>query len=121
MCLIVYANGNGDGKQSYVSVSVKILNGKHDNTLKWPFIGNYFFELLNQLEDKSHHTKTLNIKSGDKAIVGSISSLGCDKFISRSKLSHNSYNTHYLKDDTLYFRVTVTPSDHKPWLKSYTF
>ena len=26
-------------------------------------------------------------------------------------------NTQYLKDDTLYFRVSVAVADHKPWLE----
>jgi hypothetical protein len=38
---------------------------------------------------------------------------GCSGFIAHSKLAHDPLkNTKYLKDDTLYFRV----SDHKPWL-----
>ena len=115
ICLRVDANGNGDGKQTHVSVFVEILEGKHDNTLKWPFTGTYVFEILNQLEDKNHHTKTLNITSTHKLSVGS--DWGYPKFISHSKLSHNpSNNTQYLKDDTLYFRLTVTSSDYKPWL-----
>ena len=115
MRLQVDANGDGDGKQTHVSTFVKILEGEHDKTLKWPFTGTYVFELLNQLEDKNHHTKTLNITSTHKSSVGS--AWGYPRFISHSKLNHiPSINTQYLKDDTLYFRLTVTPSDYKPWL-----
>ena len=55
--------------------------------------------------------------SEDKANAGS--GYGCPKFILHSKLGHNTYNTQYLKDDTLYFKVTVTQSDHRPWLDQY--
>ena len=116
MCLQVYANGIGDAKQTHVSVFLRIMKGKYDNVLKWPFTGTYFFELLNQLEDKNHHIETVNIGSEDKAKIGG-PSWGKPMFIPSSKLSYDpSSNTQYLKDDTLYFRVTVTPSDHKPWL-----
>ena len=116
--LEVYANGNEDGKPTHVSVYVPILEGEHDNTLKWPFTGTYVFELLNQLEDKNHHTMTANIGSQRKANVGS--GWGYPKFIPHSKLSHDPLNnTQYLEDDTLYFRLTVTSSDHKPWLDQY--
>jgi hypothetical protein len=36
-------------------------------------------------------------------------------FIAHSKLAHK--NTQYLKDDTLYFSVSVLAADHKPWLE----
>ena len=115
MCLLVDANGVGDGKQTHVSVYVEILDGEHDKTLKWPFTGTYFIELLNQLEDKNHHIMSLNITSTCQLSVGS--TWGYHTFIPHYELSHNpSNNTQYLKDDTLYFRLTVTPSDYKPWL-----
>ena len=114
-CLLAYANGNGNG---HVSVFVKILEGEHDNTLKWPFTGTYFIELLNQLEDKNHYLMSLNITSTHRLSVGS--TWGYLQYIPHYELSHNpSNNTQYLKDDTLYFRVTVIPSDHKPWLDQY--
>ena len=118
VALIVYANGNNYGNHTHVSAYVKILKGKHDNTLKWPFTGTYCIELLNQLEDKNHHTVTINIGSEYEQSVGSSQSF--HKFIPHPKLSHDpSNNTQYLKDDTLYFRLTVIPSDHKPWLDQY--
>ena len=118
MCLQVYANGDGDAKQTHVSVFVKIFEGEHDNTLKWPFTGTYIFELLNQLEDKNHHIMSLNITSTHQLSV--VSDWGYSEFIPHSMLSHDpSNNTQYLKDDTLYFRLTVIPSDHKPWLDQY--
>ena len=113
MSVIVYANGNGRGRGTHVSVFVYIVEGKNDSKLKWPFIGNVKIELLNQLEDDSHHIKTVAFKV---AQVGS--SVGYCWFIPHSKLNHNpSNNTQYLKDDTLYFRVSVEVPDHKPWLE----
>ena len=117
MSVLVYANGNRDGKETHVSVHSLILEGRNDSKLKWPsFSGSVKIELLNQLEDDSHHVKTLPIIMKHNAQVGN--SWGYPQFIAQSKLHHNpSSNTQYLKDDTLYFRVSVQVPDHKPWLE----
>ena len=40
-------------------------------------------------------------------------------FIPHSALAHDPVkNTQYLKDDTLYFRVSVEVAEQKPWLRS---
>ena len=59
MCLGVYANGNGDGKGTHVSVGVHLMKGENDDHLPWPLTGKVTIELLNQLDDTNHYTKTL--------------------------------------------------------------
>ena len=116
MRIDVYPNGNGDGKGTHVSVFVPILKGDNDDNLKWPFIGTVKIELLNQLEDENHHLKTLTLDQEDNVRVGP--AWGYSTFIPHSQLSHDPVkNTQYLKDDTLYFRVSVEVSGHKPWLE----
>ena len=51
----VYANGNGDGKGTHVSVFAHLMKGDNDDYLTWPFTGTVTFELLDQLESKNHH------------------------------------------------------------------
>ena len=105
MALRVYVNGIAAGKGTHVSVYVAILEGEYDAELKWPFIGKVTFTLLNQLEDKNHHIRTYP------------DTWGHPNFIHHSALAHDRAKyTQYLKDDTLYFRVTVEVDDHKPWL-----
>ena len=119
MSIKVDANGNSVGKGTHVSVYVHILEGSNDSKLKWPFIGSVKIELLNQLEDDNHHIKTVPFKMEQNKQVGS--SLGYCWFIPHSELYHNPSNsTQYLKDDTLYFRVSVKAPDHKPWLELYS-
>ena len=119
MSVIVYANGNGGGRGTHVSAFVHILEGRNDSKLKWPFIGKVKIELLNQLKDGNHHIKTVPFKMEHNTRVGDIRNLGFSQFIPQSKLHHNpSTKTQYLKDDTLYFRVSVKVPDHKPWLES---
>ena len=118
MSVIVYANGNGDGRETHVSAFVHILEGRNDSKLRWPFIGSVKIELLNQLKDGNHHNGTIPFKMEHNTRVGDIRNLGYPLFIPQSKLYHNSSTkTQYLKDDTLYFRVSVKVPDHKPWLE----
>ena len=116
MCLVLYANGNGDGKGSHLSVFLHILHG-HDDQLDWPLKGTFIIELLNQLEDKNHHRGTLNYP-GDGEHCKPGSGMAFDTFIEQCELDFNSSkNTQYLKYDKLYIRVTQKiTSDRKPWL-----
>ena len=116
MHIKVYPNGLVIYEGTHVSVFVHILKGDNDDNLDWPFIGTVEIELLNQLEDNNHHLMTLTFNQEDNKRVGS--SWGYYRFIPHSKLSHDPYyNTQYLKDNTLYFRVSVEVSGHKPWLE----
>ena len=116
MCIQVVPNGNLSGSGTHVSVRAKLLEGAYDASLSWPFKGTVTFTLLNQLADRSHHSLIAEYeKNNEFAKVGT--GWGYSQFISHSALSHDPVkNTQYLKNDTLYFRVTVTVGSQKPWL-----
>ena len=119
MAIKVYANGSTSAKGTHVSVHAPILEGKYDTELSWPFIGKVTFTLLNQLEDNNHKTRIMTLALADNARVGN--NWGFSEFILHSELAHDPVNnTQYLKDDTLYFRMSVEVSDHKPWLECAT-
>ena len=123
MAIRVDTNGNGNSKGTHVSIFAPILKGKYDTELRWPFVGEVTFTLLNQLEDKNHETLILNLDAGDNAMAHGPTGTawGTSAFTPHSKLAHDLVkNTQYLKDDTLYFRVSVEVSDHKPWLECAT-
>ena len=67
MCIKVYANGNGDGDSlgSCVSVFVYLMRGNNDDCLPWPFTGTVTIELLNQLEDKNHISRSTRFLSDE--------------------------------------------------------
>ena len=116
MSLMVIVNGYGPGEGTHVSVHAPILEGEYDAELKWPFVGEVTYTLLNQLEDSNHHTRTLSIGTTHNAQVGD--RWGIPQFIPHSALTEDPVkNTQYLKDDTLYFRVSVQVADYKPWLE----
>ncbi len=113
MNILMFANGYEEGEGSHVSVFACIVKGQYDAELNWPFVGKVTFELLNQLEDKKHHSSALIFTPVEKGTGG------YSEYIHHSRLSRDTAsNTQYLKDDTLYFRISVVEvSDHKPWLE----
>jgi len=116
MSLQVYANGHMEGNGTHVSVFASIIKGDYDSELKWPLVGKIKFTLMNQQEDRHHHCKELKLTADHLAGINSI--LGLPRFIRHCKLSYyQEKNTHYLKDDTLYFRMEVEVANHKPWLE----
>ena len=124
MCVSVYANGDGTGRGTHVSVFARLMMGDNDDYLTWPFAGSVTIELLNQLEDKNHHTYTTLPFPADsvasKRVVEDERGTGRGKpqFISHTELDYNSDNNcQYLKGDTLIFRASVKVPDYKPWLE----
>ena len=109
LCLVVYANGFGDGEGSHLSIYAYIMKGQHDDRLQWPFTGTIIFELLNWLEDKKHYTKTLPICTRhefDRVTEGIYgNNFGSTWFISHSSLTSSTTNTQYLYQDCIRVRV----------------
>jgi TNF receptor-associated factor 4 len=112
----VYANGYNEGRATHLSVYAFLLKGKYDSELTWPFVGEVTVTLLNQLENRNHFVKTIVV--GTERNVQAHDNWGYPKFISNSKLGRDPVeNTQYLKDDALYFRVSVNVSNQKSWLE----
>ena len=117
LCLHVYANGDGVGKDTHIAVSLNLMRGQYDNELQWPFEGDIVVELLNWREDNHHYRgETISFNKHNDT-DGSITSrvtereyapktLGLDCFITHSSILHDSdTNKEYLQDDCLCLRV----------------
>ena len=116
MAISVCVNGIGAGKDTHVSAYASINEGAYDDQLKWPFIGKIVVKLLNQLEDKNHYQRIMNFEDEHNVQVGD--KWGFEQFISHSALDYDAVNnTQYLKDNTLYLRMSVEPANNKPWLQ----
>ena len=126
MCISVCANGDDDvddddeDEGTHVAVYVYLMRGKNDDNLSWPFRGVVTITLLNQLEDKNHHIRTVTYpeRKEDGTNMRVVESeratgYGNRQFISHDRLAQPNYQ--YLKDDCLYFRITAKRS----WL-TYT-
>ncbi len=84
--------------------NVFVKEGKYDANVSWPFLGKVTITLLNQLEDKNHHSVTIVMDATENMRPGK--SLGYHDYISQSELDYDpEENTQYLKDDKLCFRV----------------
>ena len=127
MCLKVFPGGQKDGKGTHISAFLSLVAGANDETLEWPMRGIFSIELLNQKEDLNHkqisvHFNETKARSWNSKISKgrSPSGWGCPQFVEYSELEGESLpsQAQYLKDDTLYFRVTMTKniSTSKPWL-----
>lgn len=123
MCLRVDANGcaDSDGHGSYVSVFTCLMHGMYTAQPRWPFHFTTTIQLVNQLEDKNHHTEVIRGDPTRPYIMnfteaGSHCSVshgwGKHQFICHSKLGlDQAKNCWYLKDDCLLFRiVSVKPN-----------
>ena len=109
MCLRVYANGDGDGKGTHVSVYTHLMRGEFDDHLKWPFRGHVTVAVLNQLEDNYHTKTTIRFT---ETYIGRVtdreraSGLGYHTFIGHTDLTYTpAKNRQYLKYDCLRFRI----------------
>jgi TNF receptor-associated factor 4 len=107
------------------------MSGDYDDILEWPFHGEVTVELLNQLEDRHHHKEYFNfsestMKKSKQRVIGtsrSATGVGKHQFIPHSQLFFKPspipfHNSQYLKDDTLYFRMSVKATPNKPWLST---
>ena len=100
----------------HLSVTVLVCTRPFDHSQS-TFSGSIYVELLNQLEDRNHYAKLLEL-SCNNLENGTIHQK-CAEFIPVAALVlDTNRKTQYLKDDCIYFRVTadVDSRDRKPWL-----
>jgi TNF receptor-associated factor 4 len=124
MCISVFANGYGSGNGTHVSVAAHLMKGENDDHLSWPFTGKVTIELLNQLEDKNHHSQSMKFTSdcevGQRVANEENPGIGggIPEYIPHSDLGRNTAkNCQYLKDDRLHFKISVdSKSSSTPWL-----
>jgi len=116
---------NSEDKK-YLSAHALVMKGDYDAQLQWPFTGTVNIELLNQIEDKNHHSYQLQFPANSEVgqrVVGAreygTKMYGNLNFISLFSLSFDSgRNCQYLMDDKLVFRYTVDDPHYKPWLEN---
>lgn len=130
LALVVFPNGYNEDEGDHVSCIVCLLAGEYDAILEWPMKGEVKVELLNQLEDNNHTNIVLSVEEEneffaveDEEIVNieeDVPGVGQSNMVEHSQLEYESdLNVRYLKDDCLYFRVTVTKlltKQARPWL-----
>ena len=54
-----FDSSDDGGSSSYLSVSLFLMKGPHDDELTWSLRGEFDVKLLNQVSDGGHHSETV--------------------------------------------------------------
>ena len=112
--LCITANGWDSGKDTHLSVGLRLMKGEYDETLNWPLNSEITIQLLNWREDKGHvetivQHYNVSIANRTRVMDGETAASGMTvpQVIPHMELPYNAdNNTEYLHNDTLCFRVS---------------
>ncbi|XP_061600411.1 TNF receptor-associated factor 3 isoform X3 [Cololabis saira] len=111
MCARVYLNGDGMGKGTHLSLFFVVMRGEYDALLPWPFKQKVTLMLMDQGPSRKHLGDAFkpdpNSSSFRRPTAEMNIASGCPLFVSQSVLETGSY----IKDDTIFIKVTVDTSD----------
>ena len=108
MRLVVYANGNGEGHSTHVSIYIQIIE-KYDESLTWPFKGIIDFGIINWRSNDNHKLRRVEYREMD-SVRGTM--WGFHKFSSHNELYMYQYKTEYISTDIVYLYVSVSLTKH---------
>ena len=107
MCIRTYLNGDGSGKEEYVSIFFVLMKSEHDDVLLWPFRQPVTFELLGQTNKAKTTSETFMpddvSPSFQKPEREMNVASGFPKFAKQSVLR----DMNYTKDDAIFIRCKV--------------
>ena len=111
-CIGIDANGRNGGRGRSVNVELWVMKGKYDNQLKWPVTTRFTLELINHFEGRENkkctQTETWGKPDKEYTFRGSFDTKDFPyHFISHTELPSNpATRTHFLRNDTLCFKIT---------------
>ena len=115
LCLKVIPGGLGVGASKHVSVSVYVMKGEFDDSLKWPFKGDITLQLLDWAKEEVRSEKVISFHDKvDLDVSGRVRKegraeygWGNPEFVSHAELaSGRAKKIEYLRNDSLKFRVS---------------
>ena len=94
------------------------MQGEHDDSLLWPFQGVIHFEMLNQLEDRSHKQGSAKFKERKATMRNVRVPLGQEKNEEGWGEDFVIDGKHYVCGGYVYIRIkeVVVEGLSKPWL-----
>lgn len=108
MRLKLFPNGDGDGRDKYISIFFQIMEGRFDGVLQWPFKNMVTLKILGY--DKKNLSDCFRGNPGSDSFQrprhGPNRASGCPKFVLQQKLI--KHKDVYLRDDTLFVKVIVS-------------
>ena len=107
MCGRIYPNGDGKGKDNYMSFFFVLMKSEYDNLLKWPFKHQVTLTLKDQINGKdisnSFSADESSISFGKPVSEMNIAT-GCPCFISQKQLE----NSPFLIDDSIFLQISIS-------------
>ncbi|KAL8562406.1 hypothetical protein ACOMHN_066120 [Nucella lapillus] len=120
MCVRLYPNGDGMGKGTHLSLFFSLMRSNLDPLLPWPFRQKVYFMLIDQAY-KKHIVDAFRSEPSSSSFQRPTSEMniatGCPMFVQLNKLTQAGHE--YLKDDTMYIRVTVETDGLDEHLKQF--
>lgn len=104
----LFPNGDGDGRNHYVSIYFQIMVGRYDGLLQWPFRNMVILKILGYDENNLSYCFRggPGSNSFERPRQGPNRASGCPKFVLQQKLIN--HKDVYLRDDTLFVKVIVS-------------
>ena len=103
----LYLNGDGDGKNTHVSIFFVIMRSEYDHLLEWPFSRKVTFRLIHPMDD------SFSIRESFQPDRSSVSfqkpkremniAAGCPQFIAKDEL----HVRNFLIDDSIFIETIV--------------
>ena len=113
LCLTVFPDGLF--VDDWMSVTIVVLPGAHDNALQWPMEGSLNVEVLNQQGDYGHFSKEINfapfpMKWKERAQydrrADNVDGWGILRFMKQDRLFDDDGCYCYVFEDDVYLRIT---------------
>ena len=107
LCLRLYLNGDGSGKNTHISFFLTIMRGEYDALLPWPFSQMVTLMLLDQSGSGSHIVQCFKPEPSSSSFWKPTSDTnvasGCPRFAVMSIFNDN----RYVKNDVMFFKVMI--------------
>lgn len=115
MCARIYLNGDGNGRNTHLSLFFVLLRGESDSLLRWPFRQKVTFTLIDQSlsESKEHIIDAFRPDPNSSSFRRPISEMniasGLPLFCPLAKLMSTDHE--YIKDNTMFIKIIVDVKD----------
>ena len=109
MCLRVYLNGDGSGKETHLSFFLTLMKGEYDALLQWPFSQQVTLMLLDQ-DKRKHVVQSFRPEPSSSSFQRPKDDMnvasGCPRFAPLNVLDNSSY----VRDDTMFLKCIIDPT-----------
>lgn len=115
MCARIYLNGDGNGRNTHLSLFFVILRGENDALLRWPFRQKVTFILIDQSLSESRENvydafrPDPNSSSFRRPVSDMNIASGLPVFCPLGKLMSSDHE--YIKDNTMFIKIIVDTKD----------